>query len=315
VQHGISVIVPTIGRIESLSALLESLAAQSLQPDEVVVVGGGNHQAVAELVGDERWMNRGLAVRFRSSTPANAVSKRLAGIAEATGDRLLFLDDDVVLDRDCLRRLNDLLCSDSAIAAVSADTSNQDWPGATTAWRWYLRSWLGLRDGEWHGRVVGPLLRFGYPPHPQAPVRMEWFGTANTLVRRAAYDAAGGFSTFFLHRSTMNEDVDLSLKIARHGRILLTPEARLEHFHHPSGRVSVFEAAEDDLYNRYLILTRTLGRSTPGALAQIATFFVIETTSNIIGAVRRRQIAGLGGRLGGRSRALLRIGVHIVTAQ
>ena len=314
-HHGISAIVPTIGRLQPLTALLESLVAQSVRPDEVIVVAGGDHPAIASLIAESRWKAGGLSVRYWSVTPPNAVSQRLAAIAAATGDRLLLLDDDVVLDRDCVRRLGNMLDSDPTIAAAIADVSNQEWPEATTAWRWYLRLVLGLRDGEWHGRVIGPLLRFGYPPHPSAVVPMEWFGTAHTLVRRSAYEAAGGFSTFFLHRSTMNEDVDLSLKVARHGRMLLTPDARLEHFHHPSGRVSTFEAAEDDLYNRYLILKRTLHRSTIDALVQVATFFVIENASNIIGAARRWQFTGLAARLGGRSRALFRIGARILTAQ
>jgi GT2 family glycosyltransferase len=164
-----------------------------------------------------------------------------------------------------------------------------------------------LRDRQWHGRVVGPLLRFAYPPHPDATLPMEWFGTGNTLVRRSAYDAAGGFSSFFLHRSTMNEDVDLAIKVARHGRVVICPEARLSHHHHPSGRVSVFTASEDDLYNRYLILTKTLGRPKRVALRSILTFFVIESASNLAGACRRLRFGGLASRVGGRALALLRI--------
>jgi GT2 family glycosyltransferase len=201
----------------------------------------------------------------------------------------------------------DLIGSDAAIVAVAADISNHDWPMPTPAWRWYLRWVLGLGEGEWQGRVVGPLLRFGYRPRPAVPAPMEWFGTANTMVRRSAYDAAGGFSDFFLRRSTMNEDVDLGLRVGRHGRILLCPSARMSHHHEPAGRVSVSEAAEDDLYNRYLILRRTLGLSRLAAFAQVVTFYAIESISNLIGAARRRQSEGLWPRLAGRSMAIVRI--------
>lgn len=302
----ISAIVPTIGRPDALARLLDSLAAQTRRPDEVLIADGSSGDAVASLIATGPWAGRGLTVRHQRVSPPNAVSQRVAAITRAIGDYLLLLDDDVVLESPCVEMLLAALeATPDAVAAV-ADMANEPWPEATTAWRWYLKA-IGMREGEWHGRVVGPLLRFGYPPRPLAILPMEWFGTANTLVRRRAYDAAGGFSTFFLHRSTMNEDVDLSLKIARHGRILICPAARLSHHHHPSGRVSVFAAAEDDLFNRYLVLRRTAGRSPLSAFGNVVVFFLIETTSNVIGGIKRASFTGLAARTGGRASALLRI--------
>jgi GT2 family glycosyltransferase len=105
---------------------------------------------------------------------------------------------------------------------------------------------------------------------------MEWLGAGHTLLRRAAYERAGGFSEFFLHRSTMNEDVDLGLKLGRVGRILLCPAARMAHMQEPDGRASVRIVAEDDLYNRYCILRHTQRRSRWRRHAAV-TFFMIET--------------------------------------
>jgi GT2 family glycosyltransferase len=302
----ISAIVPTIGRPDALAVLLDSLAAQTRRPDEVLVADGSSGDDIASMIATGRWAERGLIVRHQRVSPPNAVSQRVAAITRATGDYLLLLDDDVVLESPCVEALAAVLGEAPDVAAVMADMTNEAWPEATVVWRWYLKA-TGMREGEWHGRVVGPLLRFGYPPHPLSVSPMEWFGTANTLLRRAVYDAAGGFSTFFLHRSTMNEDVDLALKVGRHGRIVVCPDARLSHHHHPSGRVSVFAAAEDDLFNRYLILTKTTGRSALAAFGAVASFFLIETASNVVGAIRRRRFAGLFARTGGRASALFRI--------
>jgi GT2 family glycosyltransferase len=117
----------------------------------------------------------------------------------------------------------------------------------------------------------------------------------------------GGFSQFFLHRCTLNEDVDLGLKIARIGRILFCPAARMTHLHAPGGRVSVSTAAEDDLYNRYLILRRTCGRSIASAWRLVLLYFLVETTSNLAGCLCRLNSRGFGDRLWGRIRALCRI--------
>ena len=301
----ITAIVPTVGRISSLTLLLESLASQSRRPDEILIADSSGSPQVTALA--SAWQKRGLAVRNWHVAPANAVGQRVAAIAQAKGDLLLLLDDDVVLEPVCVERLADALDADPTSVAACADMVNTSWPEATTAWQWYMRAYLGLRPGVWHGRVIGPLLRFGYPVRPSTIVPLDWFTTAHSLLRRGAYDAAGGFSTFFLHRSTMNEDVDLALKVSRFGRIVLVPQARVQHFHHPQGRVSVAMAAEDDLYNRYLIMTRTMGRSALEAFAHVCTFFAIENASNVVGALRRLRSNALAARLAGRSRALLRI--------
>ena len=303
----ISAIVPTIGRPASLARLLESLANQTRKPDEVIVADASTNADVANVIAGAGWHSRQLQVTRIEAQPPNAVGQRLAAIAAAKGDSLLLLDDDVVLDPDCVERLADLLDSDAGVAAACSDYTNDHWPVPPPAWRFYLRWIAGLREGEWQGKVVGPLLRFGYHPTPATPAPMQWFGTANTLVKRSAYDRAGGFSTFFLRRSTMNEDVDLSLKVSRIGRILFCPGAKLAHFHEPSGRVTAAEAAEDDLFNRYQVLNKTVGKSRTRAFLDVLVFTAIETVSNAIGCVIRLKGNGLWQRSLGRGRAIVRL--------
>jgi len=138
-------------------------------------------------------------------------------------------------------------------------------------------------------------------------VPIEWIGTCNTLVRRSAYDRVGGFSKFFLHRCTINEDVDLGLKLSTVGRVMFCPAARMGHFHAPGGRVSSLIAAEDDLHNRYLTMRQTQERSTMDAFGSTLLYFAVETASNLAGCVLRLNADGFGARLFGRLRALSRI--------
>ncbi len=304
--HTISAIVPTIGRVDSLAALFDALAAQTRRPDEVIVADGSDGDAIRTLAGDSRWRDRQLDVHYLRVHPPNAVRQRKAAIAGSRGSLLLMLDDDVVPEPGCVAAMVDCLESEHAVA-VGADFSNHDWPPPTTLWRWYLRAWHGVSNGEWQGRVIGPLLRFGYDPVPARPVPMEWLGAGHTLVRRDAYESAGGFSDFFLHRSTVNEDVDLGLKLGRVGRLVLCPAARMAHLHAPTGRASVRMVAEDDLYNRYCILRHTLQRSRAVAAALAVTYFVIETVSGLFAGLRHFRSNGFGSRLAGRLRALIRI--------
>jgi GT2 family glycosyltransferase len=307
ISGSLSAIIPTIGRPNALENLLVSLAAQSHRPDDVIVADASRGDAVRRVVDDARWPALGLPVRRIAVDEPNAVGQRRAAIEASDTEYLLLLDDDVVLEPTCVRALLDAMQSAPDVVGVTADFNNQAWPGPTTLWRWYLRWSHGLAAGAWQGRVIGPLLRFGYSPSPAGLVPMEWLGAGNSLIRRTAYEQVGGFSDFFLHRTTINEDVDLGLKLRRAGRLLLNPAARLAHMHAAEGRVSARVAAEDDLYNRFLILRHTQGLSAGRAFGLVALFFLVETTSNLGGCLRRFRSNGFGARLSGRLQALGRI--------
>jgi GT2 family glycosyltransferase len=303
----VSVIVPTIGRPDSLRKMLDSLCIQTVTVHEVIVADGSATNDTASVTGDPCWSKAALNVKRIAVRPPHAVRQRQAAIIAASGDLLLMLDDDVVLEPDCVEQMARLLSQHTGVVGVIADFKNQTWPMPTRAWRFYLRHVLRMEEGAWQGRVVGPLLRFGYNPPPLEPKPMDWLGTCNTMIRRSAYEEVGGFSNFFLHRCTTNEDVDLGLKLSRIGVLLLCPLARLGHFHAPAGRVPMSVAAEDDLFNRYLVLRRTCGRPIAVAFPLVLSYFLIETISNLAGCARRLRANGFGSRLLGRVRALCRI--------
>lgn len=303
----VSAIVPTIGRPESLTRLLASLAGQTRAIDEVVIADGSSDGGTAAVIADPRWAAAGLTVLRVPVSPPHAVRQREAAIAVAKGRLMLMLDDDVELERDCVAQMLKALDDDPAAVAVMADFNNQVWAMPTQIWRFYLRFALGLAEGAWQGRVVGPLLRFGFNPPPAETRACEWLGSGNSLMRRDAFERAGGFSDFFLHRSTMNEDVDLSLRLARQGRLLFCPGARLGHFHDPGGRVSQAQAAEDDVFNRFHVLHRTAGQSRAGAFGLVTLFAFVESLSNLAGAAMRLRWGQTGRLLGGRFAALRRI--------
>ena len=105
----------------------------------------------------------------------------------------------------------------------------------------------------------------------------------------------------------MNEDVDLGLKLSRFGPILFCPAARMAHYHAPGGRLPPDQVAEDDLYNRFLILDRTRRLGNYKAFRQVITFVLLETLGSTAGALRRRRGRGLWSLFVGRLRALYRI--------
>ena len=78
---GVSVIVPTIGRPDSLLALLDSLAAQSLRPDELVVADGSRDGEVAGTLIRRSAYDRagGFSDFYPDAAGGFRVKKRMAG--------------------------------------------------------------------------------------------------------------------------------------------------------------------------------------------------------------------------------------------
>ena len=302
----ISAIVPTAGRPESLRGLLRSLAAQGCRDLEVIVADAGSDGKGAVVARDAEWAAAGIHVVHEPVAVPNAVGQRNAAIARSIGQYLLFLDDDVVLEPGCVECMRARLERERDVVAVMATFTNQPWPPPTRLWAWYIDRVLGVPRDEWQGRVLGPLLRFGYFPLPGEASPVQWVGTGNSMVRRAAFAAAGGFSDFFLHRCTTNEDVDLGVRLSRQGRMLLLPECRMAHHRAPAGRVSARMAAEDDAHNRFMVLTRTIGHTRARATRLMLLYGLFEGASDLAAIARGRSVGTSAARIWGRAAGIAR---------
>lgn len=101
--HGepeLSVVIPTRNRYPLLEELLRSLAANALPKDrfEILVVSDGSSDET-NLRLPERW---GQEVTLLTQEHAGAAEARNHGIRHARSDLILLLDDDLVVERDCL---------------------------------------------------------------------------------------------------------------------------------------------------------------------------------------------------------------------
>ncbi|MGD9255575.1 MAG: glycosyltransferase family A protein, partial [Chromatiales bacterium] len=85
----ISVIIPTCNRVETLPRALDSVLAQTLSVDEVIVVDDGSTDGTADLVRASYPQ-----VRLLQQPNRGVSAARNRGIRKATGDWIAFLDSD-----------------------------------------------------------------------------------------------------------------------------------------------------------------------------------------------------------------------------
>lgn len=156
----ISVVIPALDERAAIGATLAALVVQ--HPHEIVVVDGGSTDGTQDFA--RRCANDlGVAERVRViDGPRGRASQMNAGAAIASGDTLLFLHADTLLPPGAL----------AAIARTQAP-----WGGFRHAF-----------DGaDWRLRLVSLLHNF------RCGRTHVFYGDQAMFVRRAAFDAAGGF--------------------------------------------------------------------------------------------------------------------------
>jgi glycosyltransferase involved in cell wall biosynthesis len=106
----LTVVIPTLGG-DSLGKTIEALNRGSVVPEEILVCVPAEHAHRIDL----SWSN----VRILSTDCRGQVAQRAVGFRNASHAFVMQLDDDLVVDEDCLRYLLDSLQHHGPRAAVS----------------------------------------------------------------------------------------------------------------------------------------------------------------------------------------------------
>ena len=217
---GISVVVLSYNRPGHLAQALASVRAQTIRPDEVIVVD--NHSPASEEIARvvqgfpdftfvAHGANRGFAAGMNS------------GLSRATQPWVYLTEDDVVLAPDAIERLLSYAAHQPGAGLASGlmvDAASDRILSAGGAVR---------LDGVYRMTVTGR----GEPAAGRfaQPFDTEYVPGAMILASREVWRALGGFREDFF---AYGEDSDLSLRAARAGyRITVVPAARVRHL--PAG--------------------------------------------------------------------------------
>ncbi len=304
----VTVVVPVRDRPEPLAACLASLDRLRYPAGRlaVVVVDDGSARPPAVPPG----------VRLvRLAEPRGPAAARNAGAAGRRSDLLAFVDSDCTVEPGWLEALVPEL-ADPDVAAAGGRV-------------------LPASAGSWLERyeAVRSPLDLGAAPASARPRRpVPFLVTASLVVRRAAFEAAGGFDPGL----RLGEDVDLCWRLAAAGhRLVYRPEAAVRHRHR--GRVTAFAAtraayagSESPLLRRHPgngrwlgvsagmgaallgIAGGLLGQPAPLAAGGLAMGLEVVATAGrleALGLPRRRSAAAL---LRGQANCLYHVGRQLV---
>lgn len=156
---------------ETLAECLDSLRAQEDAPPFELIVGG-RHSAAALAVIAERFPEAEIC----EHNPGHPGSARNALIARARGELLLFLDDDVTVSSDLLRRLADVAVEHHDVSVFGGP--NETPPTKSSDFQFIQGAVLSSIVGS------GPVSR-RYGARQPGLADERWFTLCNLAVRRA----------------------------------------------------------------------------------------------------------------------------------
>lgn len=286
----VSAVVATRHRPHALARTLSSLAQQSAQPAEVIIVDASEEDSTAQVCAAPP---TGLAseLRYVRAGCPGAAAQRNEGVALARHEAILFHDDDIEFRPDCIARLWAALQSDPGLGGVNAMIENQRYHPPGRASRVLFRLLNGKPEASYAGRMIGPAYNLLPEDRPDLPEvqPMEWLNTTCTLYRRQALPNPV-FPTRFVGASTL-EDAALSLIVRRHWRLANARTARIFHEHLGGDhKRDPAVLAEMELVNREYLMAELLGRRLPSDYAKLALLQIFQIMTSLRSTLAWRQL-------------------------
>lgn len=280
-----ALVIPTRNRAPVLRRTLESMAEQSAQPAELIIVDGSEDAATRTLCVDELIPGLQSAVLWFAADVVGAASQRNHGVRTVSQPTILFCDDDILFEPMCVLRLWRALQSDPRLGGVAATITNQRYQAPGRISRIMFRVLAGRTESSYAGQVLGPAVNLLPEDREDLPevVPVEWMNLGCTLYRREALPDPP-FSSQFTGYSLM-EDLTLSLTVGKQWKLANARTARIYHDSQPGSHKSdpgLF--AEMMFVNRYYVMKQVLGRTRFRDYGKFALWVAFSHLSVLTGA-------------------------------
>ncbi|MFC2075964.1 glycosyltransferase family 2 protein [candidate division KSB1 bacterium] len=228
-EFTVSAVIPTTGAVHKLTPLIEGLRRQSRPPDELLLVMPA--EAESGHLNDLLGRRDDPAVKIIPS-PLGLTLQKNRGAEAASGNILIFFDDDIIPEKKFVEELIRVFADDrdGRIAGAAGFICNR------SAKR---RPLIALIEKSFFlpGPGDGRFRKSGFPTWPDesaAETPVEFLPGGLTAYRREVVEAFGFDEN--LPGYGYLEDADFSFRTSRRFRHMFVPAARCLHLSSPRGR-------------------------------------------------------------------------------
>ncbi|MBN1591770.1 MAG: glycosyltransferase [Candidatus Coatesbacteria bacterium] len=205
----LSVVIPVYNAHETLGKTLAAAFASDYPDFEVIVVDDCSTDQSREIAGQFP------ARLIRQPRNSGVASARNKGAEEAKGEIIVFIDSDIVLAPDSLRKFADAFLSDPEIQVVGGVMAS------------------ALADKRWGVTFIGLKSVHILDARHKGKAQYEscCFPSYAGAVTKGAFEEVGGFDTSLA--GIGGEDYDLGLRLSKHHRIVYFTDIKVGHLYLP----------------------------------------------------------------------------------
>lgn len=283
----IAFVVATKDRPTDLRKMLQSLADQSIHPEQVVVVDA-SVDSVENIAEEFHQLN----IEYVHHPWPSASKQRNLGVRSVGPDIDLigFLDDDIVIESGAMEKMLEFWQQTSEdLGGASFNLKNFQHTAGLKLKQSFLAQRLGIYSKKkgvvmpsgWH-TLTGTVSKTTF---------VQWLPSTASIWRRGIFEDFQ-FDEYFDGYSYL-EDLDFSFSVSKSYRLAVVAEAGFYHYPSESGRVSHYTFGRIEVANR-LYFAKKHHLSLPRAYIGILIRFLITLGS----AARVRKVALLHRALG-----------------
>jgi glycosyltransferase involved in cell wall biosynthesis len=193
-----SVVIPTHNRVGIVGRALQSVAAQTFNDYEVVVVDDGSADATPAFLQGVRWPRCRI---IRNELPLGVSAARNRGVAATCGEWITFLDDDDELRPDALEALHERGRRTPQLYFLWGGRLIHEMDAADRP--------IGTREDDWN-RITSTVSGSNFLPEI-----LNIATNAAFTIRRSVLEKLGGFD----EKLRVSEDRDLFFSLADNGYV------------------------------------------------------------------------------------------------
>lgn len=267
----IAFVIATKDRPEDLKKLLKSLKKQTILPEQVIVVDGGERQVKNIIKGFPK-----LKIKYMHISPPSGTRQRNTGMKAIDKDILFigFLDDDTELEENSVEKIINFwnkVEEKGNIGGVSLN--NVNYPSL------FARS---FKENIWASRLnlysseKGKVMKSGFTTMIDPVTELiytDWLPTTASVWRREVLEKYR-FDEWFKGYSYL-EDLDFSYRIRKKWNLVVVPDVKYNHYPAEGGRGNGFEFGKREVINRIYFVKKHKELSIVNCIiAMIIRFFI-----------------------------------------
>lgn len=310
-MNKISVIIPTKDRTQDIVRCLESIAIQTMSPDEVIIVDSSDTDELKSALDsfenlNIKYVHIEVAKKFKGS---QQIAMNV-GLDNSNGDILIFLDDDVILDKEYIKNIVRVFENDAEgkVGGVTGEVVMEE-RQISPIKRFIIFCYQPIplifflpRNGNGRFQLSGfpTVIKSG---SVKGDTNIEYLYGCNIAFRKDVIAEFRFDENLNIHGCCFGDDDDTAYRISREYQNVYTPFAKVVHNMSPV-RANKYKKNRLMIRNHYYLFKKNLPQDFTHKFAfwwSVVGLFGRET---IIGVMKRNS-SGVRGLVSGMREVIL----------